>query len=133
MTTPIKGVFIIIMEVETEVDIDDKIFDNMDCNEVLDSIAEEIRTDVIQYIPLGETRNLYDSFSYHSTKDTLRVGFNIVYGAYQHQGGDGKRVIVNRPAGGETFFLRHTVVSNRSKYLNILGQDFSRRIQFVKK
>lgn len=47
------------------------------------------------------------------------VGYNSEYAAYQHQGirKDGSRKIINRPGGGESFFLTKTIDENRNQLI----------------
>jgi hypothetical protein len=51
----------------------------------------------------------------------LEAGYNIIYAMYQHQGrrADGSHIIRNRPAGGETFFLKTTLDRNGQKYIDL--------------
>lgn len=71
-----------------------------------------------------DTGELYNStFIQPKAKLKTWFGLNIEYAAYQHEGGDGVRVIRNRPAGGETYFMLKTLNTNNKKYQKLLADN----------
>src|SRR6056297_591468 len=64
-------------------------------------VGQIIRFEVEGRIP-KDTRELVESWEYqHINNKKAEFGFTARHSAYQHEGGDGRRVIINRPAGGE--------------------------------
>lgn len=60
------------------------------------------------------------------------VGYNKVYAAYQHEGGDGKRVIKNRPGGGESHFLSGVIDRNKDNLLKFANQRLEHHLKRLK-
>jgi hypothetical protein len=59
------------------------------------------------------------------------VGYNSEYASYQHQGvrKDGTRIIVNRPAGGESFFLTQTVQQNQNQLVEFTKERIKKQLE----
>lgn len=91
----------------------------------LEKVAEQIRIDSRDKVP-QDTRELVNSWTVEKKGNlTLQAGYDIVYAMYQHQGrrADGTHIIRNRPAGGETFFLKSTIDSNLQKYFDLFEKE----------
>jgi hypothetical protein len=89
----------------------------------LAKVALEIRGDVIPRTPRG-IGDLMNSWRIEKgIQDDLEIGFDIIYAAYQERGKreDGTHVIQNRPAGGETGFLKNTIEDGLDKYYKLFG------------
>jgi hypothetical protein len=63
--------------------------------------------------------------------DNVLVGYNSEYASYQHEGRrkDGTRIIRNRPAGGESFFLSSTIEHNQSQILAFIEEQIANQIK----
>jgi hypothetical protein len=84
-------------------------------------IGQTIRFEVEGRIP-KDTRELVESWGYEQQSNSLaEFGFNAVHSAYQHEGGDKTRKIVNRPAGGESKFLANSIEAKKNDLQNIVG------------
>lgn len=91
-------------------------------------VAQTVRTEVEARIP-KDTRDLVSSWKYNQTDPkSAELGFNIVYAAYQHEGGDGYRIIRNRPAGGETGFLVNAIEHKKTDIEVIIGKFYQEKI-----
>jgi len=91
----------------------------------LEKVAEQIRIDSRDKVP-QDTRELVNSWTVEKKGDlTLEAGYDIVYAMYQHQGrrADGTHIIRNRPAGGQSFFLKSTIDSNLQKYFDLFEKE----------
>ena len=64
----------------------------------------------------------------------LLVGYNSEYAGYQHQGirKDGTRIVKNRPAGGQSFFLSATLDENRTQFMQFYKERIKKNIQKFK-
>lgn len=94
-------------------------------NADLEAVATEFKKDVEPRVP-NDKGELLASWNTYLTGNDGYFGFDAEHGSYQNQGRrkDGTRVIRNRPAGGETYFMQNTLENNRDKYAKILGQSF---------
>lgn len=94
-------------------------------------IANQIREDAKARVP-NDTGELEASYHSFNEGNSLFVGYGAEYASYQHQGRrrDGSRIIRNRPAGGETYFLKNTLIANKNKYAVLIGRDFFKSIKF---
>jgi len=91
------------------------------CLKALQEVAEQIEKDTRPKVP-KDNLDLVNSFKIEITgKLTLEAGYDIIYAMYQHQGrrDDGSYIIRNRPAGGETFFLKNNMDRNAKKYIDL--------------
>jgi hypothetical protein len=90
-------------------------------SKAISKVVLQIKKDVNPRVPRA-TGDLLNSWEVQK-KDSLTVeaGFNIIYAQYQHQGmrEDGTYIIRNRPAGGETYFLKKSVDANLQKYFDM--------------
>lgn len=62
---------------------------------------------------------------------SIIVGYNSEYASYQHEGRrkDGSRIIRNRPAGGESFFLSATIQQNQSQLVEFAKEQIKKLIK----
>lgn len=60
--------------------------------------------------------------------DEAAVAYNKVYAAYQHEGGDGRRVIVNYQKGRKGKYLQDPLQNNISKWNNIAKETISSKL-----
>jgi hypothetical protein len=92
-------------------------------------VGQIIRFEVEGRIP-KDTRELVESWNYqHLSDKSAEFGFDIDYGAYQHEGGDGKdKVIVNRPAGGESYYLTNAINAKKSQIEIAIGKFVQEKI-----
>lgn len=84
-------------------------------------VAKEVKKDAMRLIP-RDTGELANSWREEEVDEaSIQVGYDIIYAMYQHQGrrADGTNVIRNRPAGGESFFLKKPLDRNHKKYMAI--------------
>lgn len=91
----------------------------------LEKVAEQIRIDSKDKVP-QDTRELVNSWTVEKKNNlTLQAGYDIVYAMYQHQGrrADGTHIIRNRPAGGQSFFLKSTIDTNLQKYFDLFEKE----------
>lgn len=96
----------------------------------LAKVAIAMRTDVIPNTPRG-TGELMNSWRIEKQPDnSLIVGYDIIYAAYQERGmrEDGTHVIVNRPAGGKTNFMQDTIDDNLQKYFDLFEKHFFKKL-----
>lgn len=93
----------------------------------LSKIVLESRKDVIPYTPRGKG-GLMNSWKVEKKKLSVEAGFDIAYAMYQHQGRreDGSYRIVNRPAGGQSFFLKVAIGMNKDKYQSIMVDQLNK-------
>lgn len=90
----------------------------------LAKIASELKSDVIPKTP-KETEELINSWrEEEQSDDLLIVGFDIIYAAYQERGKRfyGTHIIVNRPAGGETGFMKNAIDENLERYYDLFAE-----------
>lgn len=87
-------------------------------------VANKLQADAYDKVP-NDTGELVRSYRYIIDDTSMEAGYDIEYSAYQHQGrrADGTHVIRNRPAGGETFWLRNTVNDNLDDYTDIITNE----------
>ena len=84
----------------------------------LEDVADKIERDAKKRVPDGEG-DLRKSFRKEIKGiRSVEAGYETVYAMYQHQGRrkDGTHIILNRPAGGETYFLSKTIDRNLESY-----------------
>lgn len=62
------------------------------------------------------------------TDDGIGVAYNIEYAAYQHEGGDGKRVIQHYQKGRKKKYLEDPLKLNISKWSQLAADELSRLI-----
>lgn len=81
------------------------------------------RRSVIPKTP-RDSGDLLNSWKVKSKYLSIEVGFDIVYALYQHQGmrEKGTHIIINRPAGGETYFLKNAINENINKITAMFEQ-----------
>lgn len=93
----------------------------------LSKVVLEVRKDVIPKTP-RDKGELVNSWQVEKKKFTIEAGFNLIYAMYQHQGRrqDGSHVIVNRPAGGETYWYKNSLERNKKKYQQIIVDEFKK-------
>lgn len=99
--------------------------------EALIEVVKQMKLDVKDLTPI-DTRELYDSWEAQKINDYgLEAGFNIIYAMYQHQGrrADGTHIIRNRPAGGETFFLKKTIAKNLDDYYQLYTEKIKKKLK----
>ena len=91
------------------------------CHDLGDKIGELTK----EKTPLDKG-DLRGSFTVQKIGDKWVCGYNTEYAAYQHQGMDknGDRIIINRPSGGQSFFLSQPVQANKVVLLKFLQQRF---------
>lgn len=84
-------------------------------------VADQLEIDASRMLP-RDTNRLAQSFKKNFVSDGIEVGYDTPYAHYQERGErmDGTRKIQNRPAGGETGFLRKAVERNQENYVDIL-------------
>jgi hypothetical protein len=90
-------------------------------SKALSKVALEIRKNSIPLTPRG-TGDLVNSWKVVKKDElTLEIGYDIIYAMYQHQGmrEDGTYIIRNRPAGGQSFFLKDPIDQNLKKHFDI--------------
>jgi hypothetical protein len=93
-------------------------------SKALSKVALAIRQDSIPLTPRG-TGELVNSWRVVKENDlTVEIGYDIVYAMYQHQGRreDGTYIIRNRPAGGQSFFLKEPIDQNAKKYFDLFEE-----------
>ena len=91
-------------------------------------VGQIIRFEVEGRIP-KDTRELVESWEYqHIDNKKAEFGFTIIYSAYQHEGGDDDRVIENRPAGGETYYLTNAINDKKSQIEIAIGKFVQEKI-----
>lgn len=95
----------------------------------LAKIGIETRRKVIPKTPRGDG-DLVNSWKVESKNLSIEMGFDIVYAMYQHQGmrEDGTHIIVNRPGGGETYFLKNAIDENYEKLLEIFTETLKNEL-----
>lgn len=96
----------------------------------LSKVALKIRSDVIPKTPRG-LGGLVNSWRIEKGfSNDIEVGFDIIYAAYQERGMrfKGDRVIVNRPAGGETRFLGNAIDENLESYFALFEETFLKHL-----
>lgn len=88
-------------------------------------IARDIQKEALERTPY-DTGALYESSDVIRYFDNTALVYNVPYASYQHEGQrrDGSRKIQNRPAGGETYFLRNAIVDRGAEL-------FSEPMQFI--
>lgn len=59
----------------------------------------------------------------------IGVAYNIEYAAYQHEGGDGKRIIKHYQKGRKGKYLEDPMKLNLSKWMEMAGQELADQIQ----
>lgn len=91
----------------------------------LEKVADQIQKDAKNKTPEG-TKELLNSWVKEWDGDDLLAGYDIIYAMYQHQGrrDDGTHIIRNRPAGGETYYLKNTLDQNANKYFELFETEF---------
>jgi len=95
-------------------------------------VAKQIQTDTFPKVP-NDTSELVNSWrTENQGKLTLLAGYNIIYAMYQHQGrrADGTHIIRNRPAGGQTFFLKKTIDTNLQKYFDLFERTVFKLLNY---
>ncbi|MGL4402784.1 MAG: HK97 gp10 family phage protein [Fusobacteriaceae bacterium] len=92
-------------------------------------VAQTVKVEVEGRIP-KDTRELVSSWKYEQKSDKeATFGFTAEYAAYQHEGGDGKdKVIIKRPAGGESYFLTNAINAKKSDIEVIIGKFIQQKI-----
>jgi hypothetical protein len=95
----------------------------------LSKVAIQMRKDSIPLVP-RDTGELVNSWRVDKGADWIEVGYDIIYAMYQHQGmrADGTHIIRNRPAGGQSFFLKEPLDSNLQKYFDIFEKEVFTRL-----
>jgi len=98
-------------------------------NLALLAVAKEMRRDSNRNLPI-DTKELYDSWVEELDGDDLLAGYDIIYAMYQHQGRrqDGTHIIVNRPAGGKTYFLKLAIDQNFRRYINTFEETLFKEL-----
>lgn len=98
-------------------------------NKGLAKVALEIKRKATPFVPRG-TGELLNSYEVQTIKGGLEIGFNEVYAMYQHQGRwqDGTHIIRNRPAGGQSYFLKQPIDQNLSSLLDIFEETYFRTL-----
>jgi hypothetical protein len=93
-------------------------------NRGLEKVGNQIQADAYGLVP-NDTGKLVESYKYRVTNGELEAGYNIIYASYQERGqrSDGTHKIENRPAGGETGFLRKTLYTNLDKYTKTVTDE----------
>ena len=66
---------------------------------------------------------------FESGHDTVNVAYNTDYAAYQHEGGDGKRIIRNYQGGRKKKYLEDPLKMNGSKWENIAQNKISAHLK----
>lgn len=105
-------------------ELQDKSRINRIVKKALKRVVDQIQEDVAEFTPRGKG-DLFDSWRLEETDDlSIEAGFDIIYAQYQHEGQreDGTHKIQNRPAGGESFFLKKTLEENMNKYLELYSE-----------
>lgn len=95
-------------------------------NKALKKVASQIQTDTKPHVP-NDTSDLLNSWEIDEISfNEIDAGYNIIYAMYQHQGRreDGTHIILNRPAGGKSFFLKETIDQNLQKYFDMFEKEF---------
>lgn len=84
-------------------------------------VADQLEIDTSRMLP-RYTGRLARSYKKNFVTDGIEVGYDTPYAHYQERGErmDGTRKIMNRPAGGETGFMRKAVERNQENYVDIL-------------
>jgi hypothetical protein len=92
-------------------------------------VGIEIRRKSIEKTPRG-LGELVNSWKVESDGLSIEAGFDIVYAMYQHQGmrQDGTHIIINRPAGGETYFLKNAIDENYKDLLQIFANTLKKEL-----
>lgn len=93
-------------------------------------VAQTIRFETEGRIP-KDTRELVKSWEYEQKSDKeARFGFTAEHSAYQHEGQreDGSHKIVNRPAGGESFYLTNAIENKKDDIETIIGKFYQTKI-----
>jgi DNA primase large subunit len=102
-------------------------------NKALESLGVKIGEISKDKVPVDKGQ-LKQSFSVQKVGNDWICGYNKVYAAYQHQGvrKDGSRIVINRPGGGESFFLSGPVQKNQTQLIKFLQEQFEIELQKIK-
>jgi len=95
-------------------------------NKALKKVVNQIQIDTKPHVP-NDTSDLLNSWEIDEIRfNEIEAGYNIIYAMYQHQGRreDGTHIILNRPAGGKSFFLKETIDQNLQKYFDMFEKEF---------
>jgi len=95
-------------------------------NKALKKVVNQIQIDTKPHVP-NDTSDLLNSWEIDEISfNEIQAGYNIIYAMYQHQGRreDGTHIILNRPAGGKSFFLKETIDQNLQKYFDMFEKEF---------
>jgi len=95
-------------------------------NKALKKVVNQIQIDTKPHVP-NDTSDLLNSWEIDEISfNEIEAGYNIIYAMYQHQGRreDGTHIILNRPAGGKSFFLKETIDQNLQKYFDMFEKEF---------
>ena len=89
-------------------------------NIAITKVVLEFKKDVLPNTPRDKGQ-LLNSWKVEKKDLTIEAGYDEIYAMYQEMGmrQDGSHVIVNRPAGGKTFFMKETIDENAQKYLDM--------------
>lgn len=102
---------------------------NRAIRKALAKIGIEVRRKVMPKTP-RDKGGLINSWKVESEDLSIEMGFDIVYAMYQHQGRreDGSHIIVNRPAGGETYFLKNAMDENYKTIMDIFTETLKNEL-----
>lgn len=95
----------------------------------LAKVGIEVKRKVTPKTP-RDTGELLNSWKVESDTLSIEMGYDIIYAMYQHQGRrqDGSYIIVNRPAGGETYFLKNALEENYDTILQIFAKTIENEL-----
>lgn len=105
-------------------------FINSIAKEALHVVAKQIQKDSKPLVP-KDTKDLVNSWKVENSGTlSLEAGYDIIYAMYQHQGvrSDGTHIIRNRPAGGESFFLKKPIDRNLKSYYKMYAKEIETQL-----
>jgi phage gpG-like protein len=102
-------------------------------NNALQDLGEKIGEISANKVPLDEGI-LRSTFTVQKSTTGKLVGYNTEYAAYQHQGvrADGTHIILNRPGGGESFYLTGPVKQNEKALKEFYKERLKKRFNTLK-
>jgi hypothetical protein len=101
-------------------------------NNALHDTADKLLEISDTKVPVGEGQ-LKSSKTVQNTSNGVIAGYNEEYAGYQHQGRrmDGTRIVRQRPAGGQSFFLSSAVDENRSQLQEFTVERITKQLQNI--
>jgi hypothetical protein len=111
-----------------------KVLDAEIVNNALHDTADKLLEISDVKVPVGEGQLKSSKTVQSNIADkSIIAGYNEEYAGYQHQGRrmNGTRIVRQRPAGGQSFFLSTALNENRSQLIELAGERITKQLQNI--